>query len=186
MTSLNIKLAINAGALVVLVSCLVMGCSSTKTEPEVTPHSTNSVNVTNAGFAGTVILTLPAGETNGAFPGGQYFPLWNPSTNIAAEALKKLPDYLENAGQEPLADPMYFEKLPLLRERLPRTLGQILGVTYEGRKAILLNCIPAEHDWNGEWRNKFAHAHDEGPRWWHIVYLPEEHKFTGLYIDLGF
>jgi len=110
--------------------------------------------------------------------------LWNPSTNLVAEAIRRLPAYLQSVQTNGSAG--YTNQLPGIRERLPNTGCQIVRVTLEKRKAILLNCFPLNHGFSKGWKQHFIKVYDGGSKWWSVVYLPDEKEFTRLRVDLGF
>ncbi|MGI8967438.1 MAG: hypothetical protein ACR2H1_15320, partial [Limisphaerales bacterium] len=168
---------------VILISALSgvwVGCSGTKLNYGMTKPIENSVAQNEV--AGLVIL---ASKQCSHFK-ANFLPLWDPETNSAREALGQIPMYLKGRTNEVLSHTQFHKQLPLLVQRLPNTLCQAVGVTVEKRKAILLNFLPVDHFSSRLWREAFVKVHDGGPRWWSIVYLPQEKKFTNLWIDLGF
>ena len=130
-----------------------------------------------------VILPAEVAATNRGFP-ENFEPLWNPTTNHITEAIRCLLDYLQRMQTN--GQSFYTNQLPGIRERLPRTACQFVGVSFEKRKVILLNCIPANHGFSRDWENRFVKVYDGGPRWWSVIYLPDEKEFTRLRVDLGF
>jgi hypothetical protein len=64
-------------------------------------------------------------------------------------------------------------------------LCQSFGITEGGKKAIFLNCFPPEDRWVKYWEKTLIITYDFGPRYWSVVYLPEEQSFTQLWIDGG-
>ncbi len=138
--------------------------------------------ITNV-FGGWVILPSQKTVTNWGFP-DNCVPLRNPSTNEVAEAMQRLPDYLQQAKQN--GRPSYTNILPGMRERLPRTACQFVGVTIENQKGILLNCISMTHKASSGWKDHFVKVFDGGPQWWSVIYLPDQKQFTQLHVDLGY
>jgi len=116
-------------------------------------------------------------------------PLWNPPTNLVGEAIQRLPAYLQSAQTNGIAG--HTNQLPGIQNRLPNTGCQFVGVTVElrnleKRKGILLNCFPLSHSWSEGWKERFVKVYDGGPKWWSVVYLPDEKEFTRLRVDLGY
>ncbi len=185
MTSHNLTMRIKVGVLAVSVTGLLVGCVVTNARRRSEHAAQAGTSVTDTGLVEYVVLLAESTGGNWGVP-GHLAPLWNPTTNDVVEALNQLPDYLQHARSQPSAHPAYAEKLPLLREWLPQTICQNVGVTFDGRKGILLNCIPSHSQMSAGWKERFIKVYDGGPRWWSVVYLPEERKFTRLHIDLGF
>jgi hypothetical protein len=173
------RIRLLVGIVAVLFGC--SGCAETKSEKH--SHVANT-NCENFCFAGVVLLATE--NAHQGFLKNYYYPLWMPSTNVANEALSQISNYLQHAEYEPLGHPAYARELPGVRERLPKTVCQIVGVTCDRKKGILLNCFPVEGLWSEQWRDAFIKVCDGGPRYWSAVYLPDEHRFSNLEIDLGF
>ena len=141
-----------------------------------------SAEITNV-FGGWVILPAETAVTNWGFP-DNCVPLWNPSTNDVAAAMQRLPDYLQQGQTNSRSS--YTNKFPGIRERLPRTACQFVGVTIENQKGILLNCIPMTHRASSGWKDHFVKLFDGGPPWWSVIYFPDQKQFTQLHVDLGY
>jgi hypothetical protein len=146
--------------------------------------ATQHTNAENTNCFGDWIILPTNGLTNQWGFKKSYQPLWNPSSNQVAEAIQRLPTFLEAAQTNGLSG--YTNQLPGIRERLPRTGCQFIGVTLEKHKGILLNCFPLSRDPSGDWKKRFVKVYDGGPRWWSVVYLPDEKEFTQLRVDRGF
>jgi hypothetical protein len=103
-------------------------------------------------------------------------PLWTPSTNSVWEAVNQLPSYLLS------------RKSFSAKENLSKSFCQAAGITFEGRRGILLNFLPADgaNGMSFGWREHFIKVYDGGPRWWSVIYLSEEKEFTALHFDSGF
>jgi hypothetical protein len=140
------------------------------------------VEITNV-FDGWVILSAEKAVTNWGFS-DNCVPLWNPPTNQVAEAMQRLPDYLQQAQTNSRSS--YTNKLSGIRERLSRTACQFVGVTKENQKGILLNCIPMTHEASSGWKDRFVKVFDGGPQWWSVIYFPAQKQFTQLHVDLGY
>jgi hypothetical protein len=141
-----------------------------------------TVNAENTNVFGDWII-LPAKAANLEFSIGKE-PLWNPDTNLVTEAIQALPNYLQTAQTN--GSNRYTNHLSGIRERLPITGCQFVGVTIDGRKSILLNCFPLTHSFSRGWKERFVGVYDGGPRWWRVAYLPDKKEFTRLRVDLGF
>jgi hypothetical protein len=166
----------------IMITCL-LGCSLNAGELEhIEQTSSNSLN---AVFAGTVILSAETHNTNRSSLRTSFFPLWNPTTNDVTEAAKRFSIYLKDGDGQPFSHPRYAMELPGIRERLPKTLCQFVGVTFDGRKGILLNCIPPDTRRAKKWRESYVKVFDGGPQYWSVIYIPDERKFTQFQIDLG-
>ncbi len=109
---------------------------------------------------------------------------WDPPTNVVAEALLRLPAFLSDPRNEPLGGVNHL--LPGVRRRLPNTVCQAIGVQYDQKDGVFLNCLPADTRRLEGWRERYVRVYDGGPRFWTVVYLPEERKFVRLRIDLGY
>jgi hypothetical protein len=171
----------NFFAVLALAWVLCSGCAATKPQSQ---HTVQNTICENHCFAGTVLLATENSQER--YLKNYYYPLWMPSTNAINEALSQVTNYLQHAETEPLSHPAYANELPGVRERLPKTVCQAVGVSCNGRKGILLNCFPSEGRWHERWRDGFIKVFDGGPRYWSVVYLTDEHRFTDLRIDLGF
>ncbi len=170
----------------VLMIILASGCSEPRPVSHATPEDTKTEYPKSAPFADSVVFSskqIPSLR--------EYFnPTWDPPKEAVAKALEQLPEFLNHAGAETFPSiwsvKAYVNELPGLAERMPTTVCQIVGVTFEGRKGILLNCLPVNGSLVAGWREHFVKVYDGGPRYWSVVYLPDEQKFTRLYIDQGF
>ncbi|MGC3958268.1 MAG: hypothetical protein QM813_10110 [Verrucomicrobiota bacterium] len=174
--------------LLVFVAAIV-GCATPKREQAGTAlEKAGGLNQPeNLYLAGLVIFP----ETNPAISkhlGREVDPRWTPSTNIVIEAINQLPSYLLSTNKGPLAYPQYTEKCLPAKQYLPKSICQVVGLTFEGRKGILLNFLPADQASRFEtnWRERFIKVYDGGPRWWSVIYLKEEKAFTALHFDLGY
>jgi len=167
----------------IVITC-VLACWLNAGEPDRAERTIT--NSPNSVFAGTVILSAEAHNTNGSYLRTSFFPLWNPTTNDVAEAVKRLSTYLKDGDGQQFSHPRYATELPGIREGLPKTLCQFVGVTFDGRKGILLNCIPPDTRRAEKWRESYIKVFDGGPQYWSIIYIPDERKFTQLRVDLGF
>jgi hypothetical protein len=175
------------GLLVFCVASLI-GCSAVKPEQKSMPaeaksDSTNSIHVY---LSGLVIFPETCSNVS-SHVGQDTLPLWSPSTNLVIEVLNQIPEYLQHANKDPLVRPAYYKQLVPAKERLPKSICQVAGITFQGRKGILLNFLPAEEaNAHSDWRKQFINVYDGGPRWWSVVYLEEEKKFKALHFDLGY
>ena len=166
-----------------LVCVAVCGCSGTK-PPHQQPQTAVQANELNShSFASTALLV--AEKCRSQYLQVEYSPLWNPPSNAVDHALNELPAFLLKAGTSPLAH-AHYDQVPNLQKRLPQTVCQVVGVTLNNEKAILLNCLPKPARWDHRWKEDFIKFYDGGPAYWSVVYLPDEHRFTRLRIDLGF
>lgn len=167
----------------------VVGCSTPKREHantalEKAGGSTQSENVYLAG-----LVIFP--ETKPAISkhlGQEVDPRWTPATNLVIEAINQLPSYLLSTNKGPLAHPLYAEKCLPAKQNLPKSICQVVGLTFEGRKGILLNFLPSDRGnrFGADCRERFIKVYDGGPRWWSVIYLEEEKTFTALHFDLGY
>ena len=169
---------------VALTLAWIVGCSAPRTtERQVQAPAAPSTVLKSHPFSGTVLLVA---EYQRGFLTRHYYPLWDPSSNVVLEALSQVTNYLQHASNEPLSHSAYPKELPGVQDRLAKTVCQAIGVTWIGRKGILLNCFPAEGYWHERWREDFIKVHDGGPRYWSVIYFVGERKFANLHIDLGF
>lgn len=172
----------------VLLAC-VLGCSTSKCEHRdmASEKTGGRIQPEHAYLTGLVIFpeTRPGVSKH---LGREVSPLWTPSTNIVAEALNKLPSYLLSTNKEPFAHPLYAEKCVPAKESLSKSICQVVGITFDGRKGVLLNFLPADraNRYGTDWRERFIKVYDGGPRWWSVIYLSEEKTFTALHFDLGY
>jgi hypothetical protein len=159
------------------------GCTSTKSQSQ---HIVQGTICENYCFAGAVLLM--AEDSRSSYLRHNYHPLWNPSTNDANYALGQVKNYLLQADNFLSSRPGTAKELPGVLERLPKTVCQAVGVTYAKRKGILLNCLPSDvdEDWHEDWKKEFVKVFDGGPKYWSVIYLPDERRFVRLGIDLGF
>jgi hypothetical protein len=172
-----------------LLACAgaAVGCSTSKSEHRnvASEKARGLVQPEHVYLAGLVIfpdLRLAISKHLGQEVG----PLWTPSTNVVVEALNNLPSYLLSTNKEPLAHPLYAEKCLPAKENLSKSICQVVGVTFEGRKGVLLNFLPAQASFTAGWRDHFIKVYDGGPQWWSVIYLKEERTFTALHFDLGY
>jgi hypothetical protein len=63
---------------------------------------------------------------------------------------------------------------------------QAIGVQYDQKKGVLLNFLPEDDLFTREWRERYIKVRDGGPRFWSVVYLPDQQRFVRLHIDLGY
>jgi hypothetical protein len=177
----NIKFCMFA----VLLMGSFAGCSTNEKQQR-SPHSLPpSTSVPNDRIIKYVILPTESITENTFFP-TEFKPLWTPTTNDVIEALNQLRVYLLIGDTDPLLRPSYAKKLPFLRQQLPQTACQTVGITFGQHKGILLNCVPTDSAMSRGWEERFIKVYDGGPRWWSVVYLPENRSFTRLRIDLGY
>ena len=175
----------------IVLSSLLLSCSTADTGQPKAAQIRESVGTTNEStdrnlqVADYVILPAAFAVTNWGYI-AESAPTWDPKTSDVVDALQRLPDYLKDSKSDLSIRESYSRKLSGLRERLPGTVCQAVGVTFQGGQAIFLNCLPARHTASRNWRTKFVRVYDGGPRWWSVVYVPEERKFARLKIDLGF
>ena len=166
-----------------------IGCSAAKPERQVVPPgavngSTNSNDV----FLGGLVIFPESRAATSWYLGLDVLPLWSPSTNQVIEALNQIPEYLQLANLETLAHPSYYKHLLEAKDQLPKSICQVVGITLEGRKGVLLSFLPADRAdlYAADWRERFINFADGGPRWWSVVYLVEERSFAKLHFDLGY
>ena len=189
MKQFNSKTLTTVHVLLLLCVAFTTSCSSSKLVSQVLPDE--KMNAPAEGvrllLAGIVIFPK-ASQTVSKYLGRNALPLWTPSTNTVAEALNQLPEYLQHANQLPLAHPAYSEQLIHAKERLPKSICQAVGITFEGREGVLLNFLPSDktNAFVANWREHFVKVYDGGPDWWSVIYLKKEKTFTALHFDSGF
>jgi len=173
---------------VVLMIILASGCTELRPVNHTPPPDTKTVYTKSAPFADSVVFSTKQIPSMGG-----YFnldPTWDPPEAAVSQSKEQLPAFLNHVDTTSLPYPLYADvfakELPGLIKRLPTTVCQIVGVTYEGHKGLLLNCLPMNHSFSKNWREQFANVHDGGPRFWSVVYLPDEQRFAHLHIDLGY
>lgn len=173
------------------LACAVaaVGCSTSKFEHQNTASEKASglVQPENVYLAGLVIFPDKQLVISKHL-GREVSPLWTPSTNIVVEALNQLPSYLLSTNKEPLAHPHYAEKCLPAKENLPKSICQVVGITFKGKKSVLLNFLPADraNGFGTDWRENFIKVYDGGPKWWSVIYLSEDKTFIALHFDLGY
>ncbi len=168
--------------IVALVIGLLTGCSIAKTDSSIAGHG--AVKVNGGGFSSSEVL--PDDRIERKYFNEYSLPLWNPTTNDVIVALNALPEFLGEVANAPLGERLYPNELPGVQERMPNTVCQIVGITLNGQRALLLNCLPHAHQSRRGWNEEFITVFDGGPRWWSVVYVPESSKFTRLILDLGY
>jgi len=126
-------------------------------------------------FSGVVLLSSDSAEYL-----KNFLPLWNPSTDVVNEATSKIGDYLRQVHPD---NSWQAQDISEICGRLPKTVCQAVGITFEGHKAILLNCLPANHSFTRSWREHFIKVFDGGARYWNIIYIPESGSFVELEIN---
>jgi hypothetical protein len=174
-TDINQRLAVTA-----LAVALGVGCHSPRTS------STGNLGPPDPTEDRTVaaFVVLPAADV-ASHPGARVLPpTWDPATNVVAEALLRLQAFLSDPRNEPLDARV--PRLAGVRRRLPNTVCQVIGVRYEQKKGVFLNCLPADSRMNEGWRERYIRVSDGGPRFWRVVYFPEEGVFFDLQIDHGY
>ena len=178
------------GALTVVLAFAVASfcCSASRREHwiDATEKADTLVQPEHVHLAGLVIFP-DTRQAISKYLGRDAPPLWTPSTNIVVDALNQLPNYLLSTNKGPLAHPLYAEKCLPAKENLPTSICQVVGITFEGRKGVLLNFLPSDRSvFTENWQQRFIKVYDGGARWWSVVYLPDEKTFTGLRLDLGY
>jgi hypothetical protein len=173
--------------LVFLICVLAAGCSTSERKQQDTGSEKKGglVQPDHVHLAGLVIFRETQPNISKHL-GRDVEPLWTPPTNVVREALNQLPSYLLSTNKGPLAHPLYAEKCLPAKENLPESTCQAAGVTFEGQKGVLLNFLPTGRPFTSDWRKHFIKVYDRGPRYWSVIYLNEEKKFTALYFDLGY
>lgn len=187
------KLSITTSQLKLLFFLLVcvataVGCSTSTREHQGMPskRASDSLQTEHVYLAGLVVFpdTHPVVSK---YLGHKVEPLWTPPTNAVVEALNQLPSYLLSTNKEQLAHPLYAEECLPAKENLPKSICQVIGITYKGNKGVLLNFLPANDKIStSDWRDHFIKVRDGGPRWWSVVYLRDKKQFTALHFDLGY
>lgn len=167
-------------AVAVLAVALGVGCHSPRTSSTEDPGPRDPTeDRTVAAF-----VILPAADVASQPSARVLPPTWDPATNVVAEALLRLQAFLSDPRNEPL-DARGL-RLPGVRRRLPNTVCQVIGVRYDQKKGVFLNCLPADSRMNEGWRERYIRVSDGGPRYWRVVYLPKEGVFFDLQIDHGY
>lgn len=176
----------------VLMVILASGCSGTKFADRPLPAESKNAAMKSAPFADRVVFSSKQIPTLSETPslGADFGPSWDPSEEVVAKALGQVPYFLNHLGKESLQYPsyadVYAKELQGLQQRMPTTVCQIVGVVYQGRRGLILNCFPINGSHLDSWHEYYVLTHDRGPRYWSVVYLLEEQKFMRFYIDLGF
>ena len=144
---------------------------------------TNKLKVVVPPVADYVILSRQLVRESQDYPSG-FWPLWNPDTNLVLEVLNQIPSYAERITKQHLV-PECLPKFPGLVPMLPKSICQIVGVTYNERRALVLNFVPLEYTqiYEKNWRERFIRTVEQGPGFWRVVYLLEDKKFTNLHIS---
>jgi hypothetical protein len=162
--------------LLMLATLVTGGCGGAKIPNQPASFRSNTV-CENHAFSGVVLLA----PENVKSAEKDFSPLWSPPSSLVEEATDKIPDYLRNV---PAVNAGQAQELREIRERLPKTFCQTVGVTFEGKKAILLNCLASRNSYiTNHWQQHFIKVYDGGSHFWNIVYLPENRSFTNLDIN---
>jgi|GEM_PF-6183757 len=159
--------------LLLSAALVISGCDGMKV-----PRKTSGQNVSceNHIFNAVVLLA----PENATYLEKHFATLWNPSTNIVNEATGKIENYLRHLHPE---KSWQVQELAEIRVRLPKTVCQAVGITFEGHEAILLNCLPAEGAFTNFWRDRFIKVFDGGAHYWNVIYIPESGSFVNLKIN---
>jgi len=183
MTSRPNLLSIYLVLIAASASVLQIGCSARDStlKPSQTEHLVDSS--AKGSLCDSVILPPAAAADIWRFF-NEFEPLWSPDVVQATNVLSLIPDYLQRESSEQLSNPRYAEKLLENRIKLPLSVCQIVGITVEGKRAIFLNFLPVEdQSLNETWRERLIKWYDRGPRYWNVVYLIDEHRFTRLRVS---
>ena len=162
--------------LLLLVAIVTGGCGGAKVPNQHAAFQSNVI-CENHAFDGIVLLA----PENVKSMAKNFLPLWSPASNIVDEATVKIPNYLRDAAA---VDAWQAQDLREIRERLPKTFCQAVGITFEGKKVILLNCLASRNSYiTNHWQEHFIKVYDGGSRYWNVVYVPESGSFTNLEIN---
>ncbi len=169
-------------AIVSVAATIVGGCSGAKTANR--PRQTISQNTIceKYSFAGAVLLAPENCQSD--FWGRSCEPLWNPSTNVVNEALSQVTNFFDHPKSEQLRNTYDANRLSELERQLTNTFCQVVGVTFQGKKGILLNCMPAR--FHRDRREVFFRIYGDLHGFWSVVYLPEKREFTDFYLKHGY
>ena len=154
----------------------VNGCGGAKIPLQASVMSEGNVACESHAFSGVVLLS----QDNASYLKKHFSTLWDPSANAVNEATSKIEDYLRQVRPD---NPWQVEDLSEIRARLSKTVCQAVGITFEGHKAILLNCLPAKNSFTQSWRDRFIEVFDGGAHYWNVIYIPESGSFVNLQIN---
>jgi hypothetical protein len=109
-----------------------------------------------------------------------FSPLWDASTNNVNDATAKIADYLRQLHSD---NAMRAQEISQIRARLKKTVCQAVGITFEGQKAVLLNCLPLDSSLIEPWRKTYLKVYDGGSHFWNVIYLPGSDSFVNFEIN---
>jgi len=162
--------------LLLLLALAVDGCGGEKI-----PLQSSDVpegNATCESHAFNVVVLLSS--INARDLERDYSPLWDPSTNAVNEATAKIANYLQGLHSD---NTLQAQEVSQMRARLKKTVCQAAGITFDGHKAILLNCLSSGSSITLPWRKQYLKVHDGGSHFWNIIYLPDSGSFINLEIN---
>lgn len=133
----------------------------------------------------TVILT-PQQAANALWNSVELFPLWTPSREAVCEALTRLPGYLRGLTNGVAGAWGTGSKLARIQSGMATTFCQAVGVTFKGRRCVLLSCLPSAGAISRGWKERYIRAEDGGPGFWRVIYVSDEQRFTRLQPSGGY